>query len=191
MGLFSWWRSGTGADDALGRWRREWRQAVDAEEADAVGRLRAALRATPPLAADLEIEEEMLDGLERLVHLTDELSAGRVPVVDTTHKVVGTDVCHFSAPASMPDDAAQPSGRLLLTGSRAVFIGGPRLTSIAWHATGRALLADRDVMLLRTDAQAAYRFRCNSYADALCGVRLAWHLMDRARTRKGVPPADL
>ena len=83
------------------------------------------------MADDVEIEEEMLDGLERLVALTGELQASRLPSVETTHRVVGTDVCHYSAPASMPEDPAQPSGRLLLTGTRAVFIGGAKLTARA------------------------------------------------------------
>lgn len=85
------------------------------------GWLRTALRATPPFADDLEIEEEMLDGLRQLLELERELRASHLPRVETSHRVVGSDRCHFSAPVSMPDDPAQPTGRLLLTSTRAAF----------------------------------------------------------------------
>ena len=162
MGLFTWLkRSGSGADQRIQEWRREWMRAVEAVDAGAFPRLRAALQAQPPLAADLELEQEMLDGLERLIVLTDELKTG-LPRLETTHRVVGADACHFSAPVSMPDDPGQASGRLLLTSRRAVFIGGAKLTSIAWHAAGQALLADRDVVIVRVDGQSAHRFCCTS-----------------------------
>jgi hypothetical protein len=40
------------------------------------------------------------------------------------------------------------------------------------------------VLLVRADGSAAYRFRCNSYADALCGAALARHLIAAARDRR-------
>jgi hypothetical protein len=184
MGLFAWLkRSGNGAGRGLQAWRREWAQAVAGVDAGALPRLRAALQAHAPSSLDLEVEEEMLDALQQLVTLTGELKANNLPHLDTTHRVVGSDVCHFSAPVSMPEDPSQPSGRLLLTGSRAVFIGGPRMTALAWHAAAQALQGDRDLMLLRADGQAAYRFRCNTYADALCAAAIARHLIDVTRAR--------
>jgi hypothetical protein len=192
MGLSRWWkRSGTGADRSIQEWRREWTTAVAAGDADAVVRLRAALHGMPPPAADFELEEEMLDGLEKLVALNTQLSAANLPRIDTTHRVVGADVCHFSGPASMPDDPGQPSGRLLLTATRAVFIGGAKLTAVAWHAAAQALQGDRDVVLVRADGHAVYRFRCNSYADALCAAAIARHLIDRTRNRQPPRPPDL
>src|SRR5438552_2473542 len=71
-----------------------------------------------------------------LVALDDRLRAGEVPVIATGHRVVGSDVCHFSAPASMPDDPGQPGGRVILTGRRAVFVGGGHSSSLAWHRVG-------------------------------------------------------
>ena len=91
----------------------------------------------------------------------------------------------------MPDDPAQPSGRLLLTSTRAVFIGGAKLTAVAWHAAarGRCTASAICCSCAPTDS-AAYRFRCNSYADALCGAAIARHLMQIARSTSG-PQADL
>jgi hypothetical protein len=154
---------------------------VKEPNAAALERLRGALHVLPPLADDIEIEEEMLEGLDRLIKLTADLTDGRLPHLDTTHRIVGTDACHFSAPVSMPEDAAQPTGRLLLTGTRAVFAGGARPTTLAWHAAREVLQADRDVLLIRSDRETAYRFRCNNYGDALTAAAIARHLAARAR----------
>ena len=192
MGLFGWLkRSGNGADPRIETWRRDWGRAIAAADGQAIAHLRATLDAQPPLANDLEIEEEMLEGLERLVTLTGDLEASRLPIVETTHRVVRGDACYYSAPASMPEDPAQPSGRLLMTSTRAVFIGGPKLTAVAWHAAAQALSGERDVMLVRADGQAAYRFRCNNYADALCATAIARHLIQMSRDRRAVRTADL
>lgn len=180
MGLFGWLkpRSNKGAVRA---WRDRWTRAVETLDADALASLDAALRQQPPLADDVEMEEEMLDGLRHLLELERELAAARLPAVDTTHRVVGADRCHFSAPVSLPDDPAQPTGRLLLTGTRAVFAGGARPTVLAWHATADVVQTDRDVLLVRGDGTALHRFRCNSYGDALTAAAIARHLAARAR----------
>lgn len=189
MGLLGWWkRPHAGKNHRIEAWRRKWERAADTGDAAALASLRAALDAQPPMAADIELEQEMLDGLERLVALEEDLQAARLPAVDTTHRVVGLDTCHYSAPVSMPEDPGQPSGRLLLTATRAVFIGGPKLTAVPWHMAAKAIHGDRDVLLVRADGTAAYRFRCNSYADALCGAAIARHLIAAARERRGSQP---
>jgi len=171
--------------DRAQAWRESWAKAVEARDAAALAGLEAALRQTPPLADDLEIEEEMLDALRQLLELERDLAAARLPVVDTTHRVVGADRCHFSAPVSMPDDPAQPTGRLLLTSSRAVFAGGSRTPAVPWHATREVLQRDRDLLFVRVGADEGYRFRCNSFGDALCGAAIARHLMRSARGVNG------
>ena len=110
--------------------------------------LEAALRRTPAFADDLEIEEEMLDALRQLLDLERELAASRLPIVETTHRVVGSDRCHFSAPVSMPDDPAQPTGRLLLTSTRAVFAGGARTPALPWHAAREVVQSGRDLLFV-------------------------------------------
>lgn len=151
------------------------------------GWLRTALRATPPFADDLEIEEEMLDGLRQLLELERELRASHLPRVETSHRVVGSDRCHFSAPVSMPDDPAQPTGRLLLTSTRAVFAGGARTPALPWHATREVIQSGRDLMRVFRNAQGheGHRFRCTSFTEALCGAAIARHLMIRSRPSAG------
>ena len=127
------------------------------------------------------MEEEMLDGLRRLVELNDRLAAASLPTIETSHRVLGSDRCHFIAPVSMPDDPAQPTGRLLLTSVRAVFAGGGRTPALPWHAVREVIQTERDLLLVRLGTDDGYRFRCNSFADALCAAAIARHLMRRAR----------
>ena len=118
----------------------------------------------------------MLDGLEQVLQFAATVDRDGLPAIATGHRVVGADVCHFIAPASMPDDPAQPSGRLLLTNARAIFVGGARGVTVPWHAVTQPHQADRDVVLVRVDGSALYRFRCNSFDDALCGAFIARRL---------------
>jgi hypothetical protein len=185
MGIFGWLRNkSNGAGNGEVRaWREAWSQAVASLDPAAVAPLEAALLRTPALADDLEIEEEMLDALRQLLALEADLAAARVPIVETTHRVVGSDRCHFSAPVSMPDDPAQPTGRLLLTSTRAVFAGGARTPALPWHAAREVVQSGRDLFFVFRNAQedAGHRFRCNSFADALCGAAIARHLLRSAR----------
>jgi hypothetical protein len=188
MGLFGWLTKKTdgGGNTEARAWREAWTAAVTSLDPAAIGPLEAALRRTPPFADDLEIEEEMLDALRHLVALAVELDAGRLPTVETSHRVVGVDRCHFSAPVSMPDDPAQPTGRLLLTSSRAAFAGGARVPALPWHATREVIQSGRDLLFVSRTAQGddGHRFRCNSFTDALCGAAIARHLM-RSRQSAG------
>ena len=130
---------------------------------------------------EIEIEREMLDGLEQVSQLHAALAADGLPVVETGHRVVGTETCHFSAPSSMPDDVAQPTGRLIFTGARAIFAGGARALTLPWHTVGEVVQKDRDVILVRHDRETFHRFRCNVFADALCAGLLARTLARRTR----------
>ena len=144
--------------------------------------LEAALRKHPPIADDVEIEEEMLDGLRQLLEVERDLAAARLPLVETTHRVVGADRCHFTAPVSVPDDPAQPTGRLLLTSTRAVFAGGARMPPLPWHGVREIVQSGRDlIFVLSRGEDAGQRFRCNSFAEALCGSAIARHLVQQAR----------
>jgi hypothetical protein len=123
-----------------------------------------------PADADLDEAErraEMLEALDRLLELA---ALVELPVLDTQHRVIGTDRCHFIAPCSAPDhgDAA---GKLLLTSHRIVFAGG---ASIAWpwHRVRRVVRHERDVIFEGGDSL-ALRLRCNSYGDALAAVVLS------------------
>jgi hypothetical protein len=185
MGLLGWWKGRNGGPEAakLDAWRKQWASAVAAEDGTHLGELRRSLDELALTPDDLEIELEMIDGLAELSMLAPRLRGGDLPVIETGHRVVGSDVCHFSVPASIPDDAAQPSGRMILTGNRAIFAGGGRTTSIAWHKIAEVLQSDRDIFLVLHDRETAHRFRFNSFADALCGAALSRHLMRRVRHR--------
>jgi len=125
----------------------------------------------------------MLEALRQLVDLSRELDASRLPIVETSHRVAGADVCHFSAAVSVPDDPAQPTGRLLLTSRRAAFAGGGRVPSLPWHAVREVVQNGRDVLVVRAGADEGIRFRCNSFADAVCGAAIARYLARQATLR--------
>jgi len=176
MGLKDWFTRRDHSPAAV--WRERWEKAAQARDAAAAAALRQQLAADASLGTDLEIEYEMADGLDRVIALAAELDAGRVPHLETSHRVVGTDACHFSAPATLPDDHSQASGRVLLTSTRAVFVGGAKLASVPWHAVREAARVHRDLLLIRS-ADDGLRLRFNTYGDALAAALLAAHLKKR------------
>lgn len=183
MRLFGWLtRAAARAGDPLRDWRRDWNAAIARPDRAAHARLQGRLAALAPGADDVEVEQEMLDALDAVVTLTDQLARSGLPQIETTHRVIRGEVCHFSAPVSMPEDPAQPSGRLLLTPARAVFIGGPKGITIPWHAASQILRRDRDLVVVRADREAPFRFRCNSYTDAV-GAEFIARCLSSARRR--------
>jgi hypothetical protein len=179
MGIFSWLTRNNGKAAARGAWHEQWARAVASPDPAAVALLEATLHRQPPLADDLELEEEMLDALRQLVELSGELDAARPPTIETAHRLVGADVCHFSAAVSVPDDPAQPTGRLLLTSRRAAFAGGGHVPALAWHGVRQVVQDGRDVLFVPVTGDGALRFRCNSFADAVCGAAIARFLIQR------------
>ncbi len=129
----------------------------------------------PRLAPDTALDErerqsEMLEAIERLCAFHDRED---LPVLDTQHRVIGTDLCHFMAPVSAPDhgDAA---GKLFLTSQRVIFAGG---ASIAWpwHRVRGTTRHERDVVFEGGDTL-SLRLRCNSYGDAVVAAAVAARL---------------
>ena len=129
---------------------------------------------------DVEIELEMLDALEHLREAQQAAAAGSLPLVETHHRVIGTERCHFTAPASLPSDEHHANGRLLLTSGRAVFVGGARSAAAPWHSVHEIVRVERDVLLLRADRSPAAHYRFNTYTDAVLCAFLAGRLR-RAR----------
>ncbi len=179
MSIFDCLRGGR-ARDGMRAWHEAWAKAIQRPDAAAVAELETSLHRQPP-AGDLELEEEMLDALRQLVGLAYQLREGRLPRIETSHRVVGADLCHFSAPVSIPDDPAQPTGRLLLTSTRAAFAGGGRVPPLAWHAVRDVVQRERDVLFVHAAADDGVRFRCNSFADAVCAAAIARCLVGRTR----------
>jgi hypothetical protein len=181
MKLFGWLR-GKPQDrgsDRVAAWRRKWTEAIDADGQDP-GPLREQLGTLAAPGVDLEVELEMLDALDQLRAAQREAAAGPLTVVETHHRVIGRDTCHFTAPASLPSDEHHATGRLLLTSARAVFVGGGRTAATPWHAVHEIARIDRDVLLVRADRSPAAHFRFNTYGDAVLCVFLAGRLK-RAR----------
>ena len=181
MKLFGWIPGAKRQDErsaALAAWRRKWAEALDTESSPAA--LREQLDALASPEVDVEVEMEMLDGLEQLREAQRTVGAGALPVVETHHRVIGTDRCHFTAPASLPSDEHQAHGRLLLTSVRAVFVGGGRTSASPWHAVHEVARLERDVLLLRADRSPAAHYRFNTYGDAVLCAFLAGRLR-RAR----------
>jgi hypothetical protein len=187
VSVLNWFKRRSGDGNAVRGWRADWTHAIETMDGAAPERLRRALQEIPGSSDDLDVEHEMLDALEQVLDLHHALVASELPVVETGHRVVGSDQCHFSAPVSLPDDPAQPSGRLLLTSTRAIFVAG-RLVTLPWHAARQATRADRDVLLIRVATGDGVRFRCNNYADALRATEIARYLI--ARLRKGKASED-
>jgi hypothetical protein len=179
MKLFGWRKgASSGNSAAVAAWRRSWAAAIDGSTADPP-ELRQQLEALEP-DVDLEVELEMLDALVHLREVQRTAAAGALPVVETHHRVIGADRCHFTAPASLPSGEHQANGRLLLTSARAVFVGGGRTTATPWHAVHEIARVERDVLLVGADHAPAAHFRFNTYGDAVLCVFLAGHLR-RAR----------
>lgn len=181
MGFLSWLTGRNGSAESRA-WHEQWARAVASPDAEAVAALDAALHRHPPLADDVELEEEMLDALRELVDLSRELAVSRLPRVETSHRIVGADACHFSAAVSIPDDPAQPTGRLLLTSRRAAFAGSGRVPALSWHAVRQVVQNGRDVLFIHIGGEGV-RFRCNSFTDAVCGAAIARFLVQRQRER--------
>ena len=174
-------RRAVGGDGKLHEWRRQWLEAAAGPDAASINALEKALDDLGLPEEEVEIEREMLDGLREVSVLQAALATDGLPVVETGHRVVGGETCHFSAPSSMPDDAAQPSGRLIFTSARAIFTGGARALTLPWHTVSDVVQQERDVILVRHDRDTFHRFRCNVFADALCAGLIARTLARRSR----------
>ena len=181
MSLFGWFRKGERATPRAA-WRAAWAAAVvDNAEGDVT--LRRALEQLSASEPDVEVELEMLDAIDQLRQVQASVAAGQLPTVETHHRVIGAEGCHFSAPASLPTDQGQAAGRLLLTPTRAVFVGGGRTAATAWHAVHEVLRLERDVLLVRPDKTSGAHFRFNTYGDAVLCAFLAQQLRATRRAR--------
>ena len=183
MKLFSWLRGNARADDKLTAWRQAWHRAIETPDHTDITALRRELDDAAPPDGDIEIELEMLEALQQLREVQAAAVHGRLPSVDTQHRIVATEPCHFTAPASLPDDAAQTSGRVLMTPTRAIFVGAGRTSTTAWHAVREVVRVDRDVALVRADRSAAVQFRFNTFGDSVVAAFLAAHFRNARRTR--------
>ena len=134
----------------------------------------------PPRSAedDLEIEREMLDGLTARWRSPSIVESG-LPAIPTGHRIVGHEIA-FSAPSRC--QTTLHSDRAAAADQRSRdFQGGVRGTTIAWHTVGDAAHVDRDLVLVTVSRESLHRFRCNTYADAMCAAHLARLLSPKSR----------
>jgi hypothetical protein len=113
-------------DSRLRGWRDAWSRAAAGSEHQPSERLAAELDGFGLPEDDVEVEREMLDALRERDELATAVRVTGLPHLETGHRVVRGEPCHYSAPASMPEETGQPSGRLLLTSHRAIFVGARR-----------------------------------------------------------------
>ena len=180
MRWLGWLKGGAnGGDPGVAQWRKDWEAACAAPSLEQVEALRSRLSDFGADDDRYEIEREMLEGLEAVAELAAAVSAHGLTPISTGHRAVGRDRCFFSAPASLPDDPAQPSGTCLLTEARAVFVGGSRSLTVPWHGVSRCLRHERDLVLVRVNQQDLHRLRCNSFADALRAAFVASEVTNR------------
>ena len=163
--------SSNGSDDAS--WWTEAEGAADVPTAEIVASLRARMIGRSPDEA--ERQEEMIDGLERVLALAAEAS---LPVVSTQHRVIGTDVCHLVTPATLSADLPVP-GKIFLTSTRLVFAGG-RVQSWPWHRLRDVSRIGRDVVAI-LGGDDGVRLQCNSYGDAMVARHVARRLARHVR----------
>jgi hypothetical protein len=188
MGLFSRLFGG-GADRETGRRIRDYRREVEvATAAQDRGALERVLARREELALsedDVAIELEMIEGHLQALDLGEAIARGeRPPVVETGHRVLGTDTCYFTAPASALTRGADQTGRLFLTSRRLVFMGGS-VKSVSWGTVAELREDGRDIIVLSPAGELAHRFRCNSYIDSKRGIFLARWLRTEARNGLG------
>jgi hypothetical protein len=182
MGFREWLTRGTTREDSrLRRWRSDWAKVeATAERAD-IAALAGELERIALPDEEIEMEREMLQALIDRDELSSAMRASGLPQVETGHRIVRGEPCHYSAPASLVEDTAPPTGRLLFTAGRVVFVGGGTSISIPWHAVSAAVHAERDIVLVANGREQAYRFRCNTYTDALCAAFIARDILSARR----------
>jgi hypothetical protein len=186
MGLAEWFKRSRAPeeDPRLVEWRKSWKAAAALRDGAAADVLAGALAALGCPEEDIEIEREMLGALRDLAELTAAVNAHGLPIVVTGHRIIRDEHCHFTAPASMPDEPSQPGGRLFLTERRIAFAGGAEARSVAWHKVADVVPLERDVALIGAGQTMLSRFRCNTFSDALCAAFLARELGGGLRQRR-------
>jgi hypothetical protein len=153
-------------------WWHEADRLAEAPVADRIDALAAALTGDTSLPLDeREQRDEMIEGLRHLLAVA---SDSGLPTVETQHRVIGTDPCHFMTPVSLAGASGSP-GKLFLT-SRRLIIASASVTALPWHRVRHLTRAGRD-LVAGVSAEQLVHLQCNSYGDALIVRHLASRLM--------------
>jgi hypothetical protein len=160
MGLFDLFRRRESAQPDVSEWWRSANALTTAPTGEAISALKAtalSADAAPDLA---EAQHEMLEGLEALL----DFRHADLPVLDTQHRVIGADTCHFIAPASLIDQV-DSGGKVFVTSARVIFVGGTVL-SWPWHQIAGVQRRERDINIT-LKGRAPVGLRLNTYEGAL------------------------
>ena len=152
-------------------WWREANALAASPNAERLAALKGTIAdaATAPDAA--ELQEEMIDGLERVMAMARESA---LPVIATQHRVIGSEACHLIAPVSLIEQV-DVSGKLFATADRLVFAAGT-VRQWAWHSIAALVRDERDILIDLRGRPGAARLRTNTYGDALVIVALSERL---------------
>ena len=151
-----------------------WREAAEAElnpSPERIGALRTRLVSARDWPDEAERQEEMLDGLDRLIEVADRPN---LPVIATQHRVIGHAVCHFVAPAGLAGPVDAP-GKLFVTSQGIVFAAG-RVQAWPWHRLRSVARAERALLVSIGGTGEPAQLLCNSYGDAMMARYLATRL---------------
>lgn len=163
-------RNSRSANDVA--WWRDAEAAAAAPAADTIDRLQREMGTGSP--DELERREEFVDGLARLLELS---SNGGFPRVETQHRVIGHDTCHFVSPASVAGQS-EAAGKLFLTSQRIVF-ASQGVRAWPWHRVREVARLGRDLVLTVAGVEDPVQIQCNSYGDAMVAAHLARGLAGR------------
>ena len=152
-------------------WWREANALAGTPDTERIAALRAQIADAGKAPDVAELQEEMIDGLERLLDLAQQTV---LPVIATQHRVIGNEVCHFIVPVSLIEHV-DASGKLFATAERLVFAAGT-VRQWPWHSIQAITRVERDVVIDLRGRPAAARLRTNTYGDALLLVALAERL---------------
>lgn len=169
MGLFDLFRRRDSAQPDVSGWWQAANALAAAPTMDGVVALKATTvnaNEAPDLA---EAQDEMLEGLEALFHL----AQAPLPVLDTQHRVIGADTCHYMAPASLIEQV-DSGGKVFVTSARVIFAAGT-VASWPWHQIARIQREERD-LVIDLKGRPGVRLRLNTYEGALIIAALAGRL---------------
>jgi hypothetical protein len=158
--------------------RAELRAAREAGDTAAMAALPARLPALGLNEDDAALELELVDGLVDVASMRAAAARGDgLAVIETSHRALNGETCHFLAPAWRPDAGGDSGGKLIFTPRRLLYLGAASVT-LSWAHVAAAREHDRDI-LVQTRPGRLLTFRCNSYGDALRGAWIAQQLLRR------------
>jgi hypothetical protein len=143
---------------------------------------RLQLIAVLDLARELNLsEQDIADDLVRVraslaaLTLTEEIAAGRMPLIQMTAARRAGSVGHFQASARLGRRRSDQFGQLMMTADRLTF-HGPTDLSVGWTEVVDVERAGADLIVTLADRSRSLRFSCDSVEHAARGGVIAEHL---------------